>query len=81
MFFHDQDALNKLCNNKLYLDRKLNEQGNPKKDTIIQHFSKRIVWFPFHTINIKPWDIQNVHKKYKIHNYDDIYEKYNSIIH
>lgn len=81
MFFPDQDALNKLCKSKLYLPRKFNEQGNPKKDTIIQHFSKRIVWFPFHTINIKPWDIQNVHKKYKIHNYDDIYEKYNSIIH
>ena len=80
MPFPDQDALNKLCKNKLYLPRKFNEQGNPKKDTIIQHFSKRIVWFPFHTINIKPWHIEKVQKRYKIHIYDDIYKEYNKLI-
>ncbi len=77
MNFPDQSALNKFCKYKLYLPRKFNEQGNLKNNTIIQHFSKRIKWFPiFHTINIKPWDIENVHKKYYYHTYDDIYDEY-----
>ena len=79
MGFPDQTALNKLCKRKLYLPRKFNEQGNPRKDTVVQHFSKRIVWIPFHTVNIKQWQIDEVHNKYKIHNYDDIYEEYSKI--
>ncbi|MBR6778597.1 MAG: lipopolysaccharide biosynthesis protein [Clostridia bacterium] len=76
MAFPDQTSLNKCCKNKIYLPRKFNEQGNPKKDTIIQHFSKRIVWFPFHTINIKQYHFDQVQQKYKIHIYDDIFETY-----
>lgn len=79
MAFPDQTALNKCCKRILYLPRKFNEQGNPKKDTIIQHFSKRIVWFPFHTRNIKQYHIDDVHKKYKIFIYDDIYEEYKKL--
>lgn len=76
MGFPDQSALNKLCKHKLYLPRRFNEQGNTRKDTIIQHFSKRIWWFPFHTRNIKQWHIDLVHSKYKCHVYDDIYDEY-----
>ena len=76
MKFPDQSALNKLCKSKLYLPRKFNEQGNPRKDTIVQHFSKRIVWIPFHTINIKQNHIDKVQNVYKIHNYDNIYEEF-----
>ena len=80
MPFPDQDALNKLCKNELYLPRKFNEQGNLREDTIIQHFSKRFTLVPyFHTINIKPWQVDLVHEKYKCHAYDDIYEDYFSI--
>lgn len=79
MKFPDQTALNKCCKKKLYLPRKFNEQGNPRKDTVIQHFSKRIVWFPFHTVNVKQYHIDDVHKKYKIFIYDDIYEEYKKI--
>ena len=79
MMFPDQSALNKCCKRKLYLPRKFNEQGNPRKDTIIQHFSKRIVFIPFHTINIKQYHIDQVHNKYKIFIYDDIYEEYKKI--
>ena len=79
MMFPDQSALNKCCKRKLYLPRKFNEQGNPRKDTIIQHFSKRIVWIPFHTINIKQYHIDQVHEKYKIFIYDDIYEEYKKL--
>lgn len=76
MMFPDQTALNTCCKRKLYLPRKFNEQGNPRKDTIIQHFSKRIVFIPFHTINIKQYHIDQVHNRYKIFIYDDIYEEY-----
>ena len=79
MGFPDQSALNKCCKRKLYLPRKFNEQANPRKNTIIQHFSKRIVWIPFHTINIKQYHIDQVHNKYKIYIYDDIYEEYKKI--
>lgn len=77
MGFPDQSALNKYAKQVLYLPYKFNEQGKLKNDTIIQHFCKRIKWLPFfHTQNIKPWQIEQVHKKYKITEYDDIYQKY-----
>ena len=80
MAFPDQSALNKLCKYKLYLPRKFNEQGNPRKDTVIQHFCKRLKSIiPLTTINIKQWEIEKVQKVYKIHNYDDIYEQYKSL--
>ncbi len=80
MAFPDQSALNKLCKKKIYLPRKFNEQGRLRNNTIIQHFSKRIVWLPyFHTINIKPWQTEQVRKKYKINTYDDIYEQFEEI--
>lgn len=77
MAFPDQSALNKLCKNKIYLPRRFNEQGNIREDTVIQHFSKRIKWLPFfHTQNVKPWQIDDVHNKYKWHHYDDIYDEF-----
>ncbi len=77
MSFPDQTALNKCAKKKLFLPRKFNEQGPLQKDTIVQHFSKRIKWLPFfHTQNIKPWQIDLVHSVYKWHQYDDIYEEY-----
>ena len=77
MSFPDQTALNKLCKNKLYLPRRFNEQGKLKPNTIVQHFSKRIKWFPIpKTINIKPWQISEVQKKYKINAYNDIFKEY-----
>ena len=80
MSFPDQSALNKCCKQKLYLPRKFNEQGKLKSDTVVHHFSKRIKWFPFFkTINIKPWQIEDVQTKYKCHAYDDIFEKYLNI--
>ena len=80
MAFPDQSALNKLTTKILYLPSKFNEQNKLKKDTIIQHFCKRIKWLPiFHTQNIKPWNINEVHNKYKIHIYDDIYKEYQNL--
>ena len=80
MSFPDQTALNKFCKLKLYIPRKFNEQGNIKKDTVIQHFSKRFSLIPFfHTINIKPWQINKVQKIYKCHTYDNIFDEYKKI--
>ena len=80
MAFPDQSALNKLTTKILYLPSKFNEQHKLKKDTIIQHFCKRIKWLPiFHTQNIKPWHINDVHNKYKIHIYDDVYKEYQNL--
>lgn len=80
MGFPDQTGLNKCCKKKLYLPRKFNEQGNLRKDTIIQHFSNRFTIFPYiHVIKVKPWNIDLVHKKRKCFAYDDIYEKFNKI--
>ncbi len=81
MAFPDQTALNKCAKKVLYLPRKFNEQGKIKNNTVVHHFCKRIKWLPFfHTINIKPWQIELVHKKYKIHNYDDIYNEFKNIL-
>lgn len=80
MDFPDQSALNKFCKFKLYLPRKFNEQGKLKNNTVLHHFSKRIKWLPFfHTVNIKPWQIDEVQNKYKCHAYDDIYEEFKEI--
>ena len=80
MAFPDQTALNKLCKFKLYLPRRFNEQGDLQKDTVVQHFSKRFTLWPYlHTINIKPWHIDKVHKVRKNFAYDDVYEEYNKI--
>ena len=77
LFFPDQTALNKCCKIKLFLPRKFNEQGSLKANTIIHHFSKKIKWFPlFHTVNIKPWQIEDVQNIYNCHAYDDIYKDY-----
>lgn len=77
MAFPDQSALNKCCKKRLYLPRKFNEQGKLKNDTVVHHFSKKIKWLPFfHTINVKPWQIEDVQNKYKCNAYDDIYDEY-----
>ncbi len=80
MSFPDQTALNKCCKNKLYLPRRFNEQGDLRKDTVVQHFTQRFTLWPyFHKVNIKPWHIEKVHTVRKNFAYDDIYDEYISI--
>lgn len=75
----DQDALNDIAKNKLIIDDKYNYQGRkPDDDVVIKHFSKQINYFPIYTINIKPWQVDKVHSRYKIHNYDDILDLFTS---
>ncbi|MGM9665030.1 MAG: glycosyltransferase family 8 protein [Eubacteriales bacterium] len=75
IFLPDQTALNRLVKKKLVLDTKYNEQKHFKDDTVIQHFAKTIIWFPyFHTRNIKPWNVEGV--KSLTDKYNDVLELY-----
>ena len=77
MWFPDQSALNRLAEKKLFISTQYNEQRRLRKNTVIQHFCKSIRWFPFfHTVNIKPWEIEKMHSIYKLTAYDSILEEY-----
>lgn len=81
--FRDQSALNLIAKKygyAYYLDGKYNEQRGMKKDTVVKHFCKGIKWFPFfHVYNIKQWEFEKVHKKLKIHEFDDVFIEFNKI--
>lgn len=77
MKFPDQSGLNNLCKSKLYLPRRFNEQGDLRKNTVVQHFSNRFSIFPYlHLIVVKPWHIDKVHKMRKNYAYDDVYREF-----
>ena len=81
MFTPDQSALNKLAENKILLPRRYNEQSKPNADTVIKHFCRDVRFLPFfHTYNVKQWHRDKVHKKLKIHDFDDIYAQYDALI-
>ena len=81
MAFPDQSALNKLKQFYLKIPSIYNNQGNIKDNTVVKHFSKSIRFLPFyHTINVKQWDVVNVHKKLKIFMYDDLYSEYEEVM-
>lgn len=77
MLFADQDAIFWSTTKKKIIPRIYNEQSRfNKKDTIICHFSKRLMLLPFpHTENYKQWDVTQVHKVLKCYAFDDdLYE-------
>ena len=78
MIFADQDAIFWSTTKKKILPRIYNEQSKfNKKDTVICHFAKRMVWVPYpRTENIKQWHIDKVHKIYKCHAFDKDLEEY-----
>lgn len=77
VFLSDQTAINKYVKTKLILPRRFNEQKKNRDNTIIRHFSMQFRLLPtFHFINIKPWDITELHRVYKCHDFDDILKKY-----
>lgn len=77
LFLPDQTALYRLTKSKYLLPRKYNEQKRyDKEDTVIQHFTKTILWLPrFHTRNIKPWQVEEV-RAVLTHRYDDLLDEY-----
>lgn len=78
MLFADQDALFWSTTKKKLIPRIYNEQSKfNKKDTIICHFAKRLVLFPYpRTENIKQWQIDKVHKIYKCKAFDEDLNEY-----
>lgn len=78
--FPDQTVLNKFVLKKKFLPTKYNMQHGFRKNCVIRHFCKTILWRPFYVVNIKQWEIDRVHKVLHIHAFDDIYEEYKNII-
>ena len=77
LVFKDQSALNRLSVKKVFMDGKYNRQRNPKKNSVLVHFCKRLVWFPYpHTKNIKQWEVERIHDEYKWHCFDKVFDEY-----
>ena len=75
--FADQSAIIRSTTKKKLISQRFNDQKFLYKNTIIRHFSKRLFWLPYpHTDNIKQWHVDKVHKVFKYHQFDDIYEIY-----
>ena len=78
MLFADQDAIYRSTTKKLILPRKYNEQSKfNRQDTIICHFCKRMLWFPYpRTENYKQWNVEEVHKILKCYAFDNDLNEY-----
>ena len=78
LIFADQDAIFWSTTKKLLLPRIYNEQSKfNKKDTVICHFCKRLLLFPYpRTENYKQWQIKEVHKILKCYSFDEDLDEY-----
>lgn len=78
MLFADQSAIYYATTKKLLLPRIYNEQSKfNKKDTVICHFCKRLLLWPYpRTENYKQWNVEEVHNILKCHTYDDDLNEY-----
>ncbi len=75
--FADQSAIIRSTTKKKMLPQRFNDQKFLHKHTVVRHFSKRLFWLPYpHTANIKQWQVDQVHKVFKYHQFDDILNKY-----
>ncbi len=80
MFMPDQSAINKLAADKKFCRRRFNEQKKLHQDTVIQHFTTGFRFFPWvHTLTVKPWQIERVHRELKLFEYDDLLEEYKTM--
>lgn len=63
------------------MPRRFNEQRRLHKNTVFQHFTTSFRIFPWiHTLTVKPWEVERVHKQLKLHEYDDILAQYSQLI-
>lgn len=78
LLFADQDAIFWSTTKKKILPRIYNEQSKfNKKDTVICHFCKRLMFLPYpHTENYKQWNVEEVHSVLKCHYFDKDLEEY-----
>ena len=63
---------------KKLLPRKFNEQSKfNRKDTVICHFCKRLMWLPYpHTENYKQWQVKEIHKVLKCYSFENDLNEY-----
>ncbi len=81
MFMPDQSAINKLTYQKKLCGRVYNEQRRLHEETVFQHFTTSFRFFPWlHTLTVKPWQIDRMHEKLKLYEYDDILQEYSAIM-
>ncbi|MCD8019876.1 MAG: hypothetical protein LUF92_09950 [Clostridiales bacterium] len=77
MFMPDQTAIHKLSKGKRIAPRRFNEQRKLQDDTVFQHFTTSFRFLPwFHTLTVKPWQVDRVHEELKLHEYDDLLTEY-----
>ena len=80
MFLPDQSALNRLSVSKKKQPRRFNEQRRLHDDTVFQHFTTSFRMFPWlHTVTVKPWEVEKMHSKLKLHEYDALLKKYEEL--
>jgi len=81
MFMPDQSAINKIAAARKTLPRCYNEQRRMQENTVFQHFTTTFRIFPWlHTLTVKPWQIDKVHRKLKLHEYDDLFSEYTKLL-
>ena len=78
MLFADQSAIFWSTTKKKLVPRKFNEQSKfNRKDTVVCHFCKRLMFRPYpHTENFKQWHINEVHKVLRCYAFDSDLEEY-----
>lgn len=78
LLFADQSAIFKATTRKKLIPRIYNEQSKfNKKDTIVCHFCKRLMFRPYpHTENYKQWQVEEIHKYLHCHAFDEDLEEY-----
>lgn len=77
MLFPDQSAIYDSTTCKLVLPEIFNSQKTLKKDTVIRHFSKTLKTTPYpRIVNVKPWNITELHKVYNCYEFDEILFEY-----
>jgi lipopolysaccharide biosynthesis glycosyltransferase len=75
--FPDQDVLNKCGKgHTVFLSGDFNEQKKLKETTIIRHYCNQPRIFPYvHALIAKPWDLERIHKVYRITALDRLHEE------
>lgn len=78
MLFADQSAIFYSTTKKKLIPRIYNEQSKfNKKDTIVCHFCKRLMFLPYpHTENYKQWQVEEIHRYLKCYAFDSDLEEY-----
>lgn len=78
LLFADQSAIFKSTTKKKLLPRIYNEQSKfNKKDTVVCHFCKRLMFRPYpHTENYKQWQVEEIHKYLHCHTFDADLDEY-----